>query len=244
MLESMGVPLPGETALVTAAVYAGLTHNLGIVEVVALAAAGAIVGDNIGYTVGRLVGLPLLTRYGKYVGLTEARLELGEYLFMVHGGKIVFFGRFFAFLRAFAAVLAGTNRMPWPRFVIMNAAGGICWASLFGFAAYFFGEEMKRLAGPVSAVLLVVGVMMVIAGGYFVRRHEAELVARARKALAEARGQQLFEIDPSRPWYYTFGARGNTMHDPMRTVSFKLPAELDRTFSELLHAAAAQADRP
>jgi membrane protein DedA with SNARE-associated domain len=185
MLESVGVPLPGETALVTAAVFAGMTHDLGIVSVVALAAAGAIVGDNIGYVIGRLVGLPLLTRYGRYVGLTEARLELGQYLFLAHGGKIVFFGRFFAFLRAFAALLAGTNRMPWPRFLVMNAAGGICWASLFGFAAYFFGEEMKRLAGPVSAVVLAVGLSLVIAGVVFVRRHEAELQARAHKALAE-----------------------------------------------------------
>jgi membrane protein DedA with SNARE-associated domain len=103
-LESMGLPLPGEATLVAAAVYAATTHHLNIWLVIAAAATGAIVGDNIGYWIGREIGYPLLLRYGHYVYLTEARIKLGQYLFFRHGGKIVFFGRFVAVLRALAAI--------------------------------------------------------------------------------------------------------------------------------------------
>ena len=102
-LESMGLPLPGEAILIAAAIYAGKTGGLNIVEVIAATAAGAIVGDNIGYWIGREIGFPVLLRYGRYIGLTEPRIKLGQYLFMQHGGKIVFFGRFVALLRALAA---------------------------------------------------------------------------------------------------------------------------------------------
>lgn len=182
MLESMGVPMPGETALVTAALYAGSTHQIGIVSVVLVAATAAIIGDNIGYLIGRSIGIRVLVRYGKYVRLNEPRLKVGQYLFFRHGGKIVFFGRFVAFLRAFAALLAGANRMSWPHFLIMNALGGICWASLFGGGAYLFGEQMKRVAGPVSILLLIAAVGLVAAGIIFFRHHEKELEERAEAA--------------------------------------------------------------
>ena len=129
MLESTGVPMPGETALVTAAVYAGATHQIGIACVIVVAAAAAIVGDNCGYLIGRIFGLPLVERHGRRVGLTEARLRVGQYLFLRHGGKIVFFGRFVAFLRTFAAVLAGVNRMHWSHFLAMDALAAMCWSS-------------------------------------------------------------------------------------------------------------------
>jgi membrane protein DedA with SNARE-associated domain len=183
MVESMGVPMPGETALVSAALYAGSTHGLGIVPVIVVAATAAIVGDNIGYLIGRSIGLPLLERYGRYVGLHEARLRVGQYLFLRHGGKIVFFGRFVAFLRAFAAVLAGANRMRWPHFLLMNALGGICWATLFGGGAYLFGTAIKQIAGPVGLVLLIAAIVLAVAGIVFFRRHEKELEARATAAL-------------------------------------------------------------
>ncbi len=183
MCESMGVPMPGETALVSAALYAGATHRIEILHVLAVAAGGAIVGDNIGYLIGRSVGLKLLTRHGGRIGLDEGRLKVGQYLFLKHGGKIVFFGRFVAFLRAFAAVLAGANRMEWPHFLLMNAAGGICWALVFGGGAYFFGERIKAVAGPVSLVLLLVVAVGLIIGIRFFRHHEKELEARARAAL-------------------------------------------------------------
>jgi len=182
-LESMGVPMPGETALVTTALYAGSTHQIDIISVVLVAAAGAIIGDNIGYLIGRSIQLRLLVRYGRYIRLDQPRLKVGQYLFRRHGGKIVFFGRFVAFLRTFAAVLAGANRMPWPHFLLMNALGGLCWASIFGGGAYLFGEQIARVAGPVSLLLLVVAIGLVAAGIVFFRRHERELEQRAEAAL-------------------------------------------------------------
>ena len=182
-LESMGVPMPGETALVTTALYAGSTHQIDIISVVLVAAAGAIIGDNIGYLIGRSIQLRLLVRYGRYIRLDQPRLKVGQYLFRRHGGKIVFFGRFVAFLRTFAAVLAGANRMPWPHFLLMNALGGLCWASIFGGGAYLFGEQITRVAGPVSFLLLVVAIGVVAAGIVFFRRHERELEQRAEAAL-------------------------------------------------------------
>ena len=128
-VESMGIPAPGETALVTAAIFAGTTHRLDIVWVILAAAVGAIVGDNIGYMLGRRFGYSLLLRYGKLVRIDEKRIKLGQYLFRRHGGKVVFFGRFIALLRAAAAVLAGTNCMDWRRFLFFNASGGVLWAA-------------------------------------------------------------------------------------------------------------------
>src|SRR5262245_37516099 len=129
----MGVPLPGEYAADADAVYAGTTHKLDIFGVIAAAAAGAVIGDNIGYEIGRWVGFPLLVRHGPRIGLDERRLKLGQYLFLRYGGMIVFFGRFVALLRTLAALLAGVNRMPWPRFFFFNAAGGLISSSIFGF---------------------------------------------------------------------------------------------------------------
>jgi membrane protein DedA with SNARE-associated domain len=183
MLESMGIPLPGETALVTAALYAGSTHQIGIVSVVLVAAIAAIIGDNIGYLIGRSIGIRVVARYGRYVRLDEPRLKVGQYLFLRHGGKIVFFGRFVAFLRTYAALLAGINRMDWRHFLIMNALGGICWASLFGGGAWLFGAEVKRVTGPASLLLLLAAIGLTAAGIWFFRHHEKELERRAEAAL-------------------------------------------------------------
>lgn len=185
MFESMGVPLPGETALVAASIYAGSTHQLGIIQVIAVAAAAAIVGDNIGYLIGRTVGYRLLLRYGGYLHLDRRRLLVGRYLFLRHGGKIVFFGRFVAFLRAFAALLAGVNHMAWPHFLLMNAVGGICWAALFGGGAYLLGEKIRTVAGPTSLVFLALAAGLLVAGSIFFRRNEKELEARACAALPD-----------------------------------------------------------
>jgi membrane protein DedA with SNARE-associated domain len=188
MLESSGLPLPGETALVTAAIYAGSTHQFSIASVVLVAAAGAIIGDNIGYLIGRFVGIALIMRYGRYVRLDEPRLKLGQYLFLRHGGKIVFFGRFVAFLRVFAALLAGLNRMRWPHFLVMNALGGICWAALFGGGAYLFGEQIRRVEGPVGLMLVVAAIIGAVAGITFFRRHEKELLRRAEASIPKSDG--------------------------------------------------------
>jgi membrane protein DedA with SNARE-associated domain len=182
-LESMGVPIPGETALIAAAVYAGKTHELNIWVLIASATTGAIIGDNIGYWIGRELGFRMLLRYGSYIGLTESRIKLGEYLFQHHGGKIVFFGRFIALLRSLAALMAGLNQMSWPRFVVSNAAGGILWATCYGLAAYYVGKRIETLTRPVGLVLLVIGTIIFVGAIWFIRRHEAELAAKAERAL-------------------------------------------------------------
>src|SRR5450631_3124936 len=152
MLESAGVPLPGETVLVLASGYAGVTGQLDISLVIAGAAAGAIIGDNIGFWIGRTWGLKFLLRYGKFIHLPERRLKLGQYLFDKHGAKIVFFGRFVAFLRVFAALLAGVNKYQWPQFLFFNAAGGIIWALVIGIGAFLFGDSIHRISGPLGLI--------------------------------------------------------------------------------------------
>src|SRR5258707_8034436 len=131
-IESIGIPFPGETMLLAAAIFAGTTHRLSIPLVILAAESFAILGDNLGFWVGLEGGYRLLRRYGQYIRLEERRLKLGQYLFLKHGGKVVFFGRFVAVLRAWAAFLAGANRMRWPRFLLFNAPGGIGWATLYG----------------------------------------------------------------------------------------------------------------
>jgi membrane protein DedA with SNARE-associated domain len=181
-LESMGLPLPGESALVVAALYAS-RHDHNIVGVVAAAATGAILGDNIGYWIGREFGYRLLLRYGGYIGLTAGKIKLGQYLFLRHGGKVVFFGRFVAILRILAAFLAGVNRMDWRRFLLANAAGGILWASVVGFGAYAFGKAVLSVTGPLGIALIIVSLALIVGGLWFARRHEAELKAKAEQAL-------------------------------------------------------------
>jgi len=203
-LECTGIPVPGETLLVSAALYAGSTHRLTIGSVLFAAATAATVGGMFGYIIGRGIGLRLLIRYGKYVRLDERRLKVGQYLFIRHGGKIVFFGRFVDVLRILAAALAGANRMSWPYFLFMNALGGICWVLLLGGGAYLFGEEMKRVAGPVQLLLLIVAIGLTVGGIIFFRHHEKELVRRAESTIpgplmggpARARGSLIASMTP------------------------------------------------
>jgi membrane protein DedA with SNARE-associated domain len=184
LLESLGLPVPGETVLIVAAIYAGTSHaHLNIVEVVLTAAAGGLVGQMIGYVIGREFGYWLLLRYGIYLRITESRIKLGEYLFLRHGGKIIFISRFVPVLRSIAGILAGANRMPWRQFLLANFGGAIVWACFFGFAAYMFGRQVERLAGPMVIVIGVGVVILGIIGAIFVGRHEAELAAEAERAL-------------------------------------------------------------
>jgi membrane protein DedA with SNARE-associated domain len=182
-MESIGVPLPGETMLIVASLYAGSTHKLEIGLIVAVAAAGAIVGDNIGYAVGRHGGWRLLRRHGHRVGLGERRLKLGRYLFLRHGGKVVFFGRFVSVLRTYAAALAGANHMPFPRFFCFNAAGGVIWASIYGFGYYYAAHLLKQLSTPFTVVAIVVAVGVVVGMFVFIRRNIDEWEERAERAL-------------------------------------------------------------
>jgi membrane protein DedA with SNARE-associated domain len=181
-LESAGVPMPGETALVSAAVFAA-TGSLNIVLVVLCAAAAAIVGDNCGYWVGREFGFPLIYRYGRYIRVDEGRLKVAQYLFQRHGGKIVFFGRFVAVLRAFAAFLAGVNHLAWPRFLLFNALGGVVWATIFGAGGYALGHAFEHYARPVGIAALIAAVIGAVLASRFIAHHEDRIRAEAEAAI-------------------------------------------------------------
>jgi membrane protein DedA with SNARE-associated domain len=181
LLESTGLPLPGESLLIASALYASATGKLDIWLVVGIAAVGAVIGDNIGYLVGRSLGNRLLLRYGQRIGLTEQRMKLGYYLFRRHGGKVVFFGRFIAVLRTFAAVLAGASGMHWKQFLIYNTLGGVTWCALYGLGAYMLGTVFRQLAGPFAIIIGAIALVCIGGGLWFVKRNEARLLAAAEQ---------------------------------------------------------------
>lgn len=161
-IESFGIPVPGETALVTAAAIAA-TGKLDIVGVVAAASAGAIVGDNIGYWIGRKGGIALVRRFGKRLHVDEAKLDRAHRFFQRHGAKAVFLGRFIALLRSWAAALAGVGRMPYGIFTSYNALGGVVWATVFGTLGFLFGRNLPLLRHYLGRVSI--GVVAVVATG-------------------------------------------------------------------------------
>ncbi len=165
MSEAGGLPIPGETSLIAAAVLAS-QGKLQIELVIALAATAAIVGDNVGYVIGRKGGRWLLERPGAFHRQRLEVLRIGEPFFELHGPKAVFFGRFLLGLRVWASWLAGATRMRWGAFVIWNALGGICWASAIGLAAYFLGHsagsavEAFGLYGLAAVLVAIVGAVL------------------------------------------------------------------------------------
>jgi membrane protein DedA with SNARE-associated domain len=169
--------------LLIAAIAAGMTHQLAIPWVITAAASGAILGDNLGFWIGRTAGYRLLRRYGHYIRLDERKLKLGHYLFLKHGSKVVFFGRFVAVLRAWAAFLAGTNRMNWPTFLLFNASGAVVWASLVGLSGYFLGNVMQQFSGPIG-IATTVGAGLVSLAWFIVWHHQSRrLEDEAERAL-------------------------------------------------------------
>ena len=181
MVESLGVPFPGETMVITAALYAGLTHRLDVLGIWAAAAAGAIIGDNIGFGIGHWGGYRLLRRYGSKIRLNESKLKVGRLIFDRHGGKVVFFGRFVSILRTYAAFLAGTNRMHWLRFLFFNAAGGIVWSGIFAVGFYYAGHALRQLRGPADIGLGVAAVAVLVIFILWIRRNEHRLEAEAER---------------------------------------------------------------
>jgi membrane protein DedA with SNARE-associated domain len=180
--ESLGVPLPGETALIAAGAYAGHTHELSPWLIFAVAAAGAIIGDNIGFWIGDKGGYRLARRYGKHVHLDERKLKIGRYVFDRQGSKVVFLGRFVSVLRTYAAFLAGTSRMKWRKFLVANASGGIVWAAVYTAAAYEAGTTLKHISGTLNIVLGAVAVVAIVAVLFVVRHATNRLGALAEAA--------------------------------------------------------------
>ncbi len=181
-IEGMGIPLPGETTLIAASIVAGTTQELHIELVIAAAGAGAVAGDNAGFWIGRSLGYRLLRRFGRYIGLTDRRIMLGQYLFGRYGGTLVLVGRFIALLRTLAPFVAGANRMRWRRFAPFNAVGGVSWATIYGLAAFWLGKEAHGVMGRAGLLLAGLGIAAVGAGWLFLRRNEARLEAEAERA--------------------------------------------------------------
>lgn len=187
MVESSGIPFPGETMLLLAGFYAGTTGQLSIVGVLIACAIGAILGDNLGYLAGRYGGRPFALRFGKYFFVKEKHLIAAEAFFMRHGDKTVFFGRFIAVLRAWAAFLAGVNRMRWWKFLIYNAAGAICWTTIMGLFAYFAGkfvgnnfalvQRLGESLGFAGLAVIVGPVLIYVIVKYLRKRHQERAAA-------------------------------------------------------------------
>src|SRR5436309_15216922 len=180
-MEPAGVPLPGETALLTAGVLAA-RGDMDIVEVIVVAAAAAIIGDNVGYWVGRLGGRRLLERWEPLERHASRVLPWSERFFQRHGGKTIFLARFVAVLRVTAALVAGISRMHWWLFFLWNAAGGIAWAIAVGLVAYYAGQAAADaiaryglIAGGAIVILLVVGAFVF----RFIRRRMLEAESEA-----------------------------------------------------------------
>jgi membrane protein DedA with SNARE-associated domain len=169
MIESFGIPLPGETALIAFGVLAAHGHY-SIVSVIAVAAAGAIVGDHRGYwLIGRLGGRALFSRWHWLNQYSERVLPRAESLMARHGGKTVFFGRFVSILRYTVAWVAGLSRMDWWRFLFWNAAGGIAWATAVGLTSYYAGQAAATAIQSYGLYAAAAVVVVVIVGWLGVR---------------------------------------------------------------------------
>jgi membrane protein DedA with SNARE-associated domain len=164
LIEGAGLPVPGETALVTAAALAG-RGTLSIVGVVIAGVIGTVAGGHAGYWIGLRGGTALVHRYGRWIRLTPPRLEKTHRFFEQHGAKTVLLGRFVAFLRSFIGIFAGISRMPPRVFALYNAAGGVVWVAAFSLLGYAFGRNLPRLVHYIGRVSLVLAVLIAIIAG-------------------------------------------------------------------------------
>jgi membrane protein DedA with SNARE-associated domain len=185
-LESLGLPLPGETALVSAAIYTATTGRLSLVGLFCAAATGAVLGDGLGYLIGRMLGWHRLCKLGRHAGIGRERLQFGRVVFLQHGGKIVIAGRFVAILRVLVALLAGALHMPWRKFAIFNALGGMAWVTLVGGGAYLLGTRIRWLLNSFGILGFALGALVVIALMLAAHRGQsrwqADVLRRSRSA--------------------------------------------------------------
>jgi membrane protein DedA with SNARE-associated domain len=180
-LESIGLPLPGEAILVSAAIFAGTTQELSIVLVLFAAIVGAILGSIIGFWIGDRYGYPLLLRYGSYIGLTETRIKIAQYLFRRQGIIVVLIARFVAVMRSVVGFIAGANRMPFTNFMIANSGGAAGWALFYGLGAYYLGKGVEEFAKPFALALAVIAAIVIVSAIIYWRRIERQLADAAER---------------------------------------------------------------
>jgi membrane protein DedA with SNARE-associated domain len=179
-VESFGVPAPGQSIMIAAAVYAG-TGNMSLPMVALVSFVAATLGDNVGYAIGRFGGRTLIHRFGRYVGLTEARLGRMEDRFARHGAKLVVVARFVDGLRQFNGVLSGLAGMPWSRFLVFNAIGAALWVAIWCTVGRLAGHHLDAVYHQISRYQLLLIPLLVLVVAFFVGRH----LWHRRKARAE-----------------------------------------------------------
>jgi membrane protein DedA with SNARE-associated domain len=178
-LESIGIPLPAEAALIAAGFFAARTHDIDIWSLISAGIIAAISGEIAGFWIGRRFGHRLLMRYGARLGFTEERIKIGQWLFVRYGGSFVFIARFLPFFRNIAAVLAGTNSMEQHSFYFASATAAVAWIICYGLGAYSFGEVFANLALPVAILLGLAVALIVSASPVLFMRYETRLLAKA-----------------------------------------------------------------
>jgi membrane protein DedA with SNARE-associated domain len=179
LIEDFGVPVPGETVLILAAVYAG-TGRLNVVLVALLGFCGAVLGDNIGFAIGHFGGRRLAERYGRYIFLTPARLDKATDFFERHGGKIIVVARFIEGLRQANGIIAGTTGMHWARFLFFNAIGAALWVAVWTSVGYFSGSHINAIYNDATRY----STYLAIAVGTLLLAYIARRVVRVRRARA------------------------------------------------------------
>jgi membrane protein DedA with SNARE-associated domain len=175
-VEDFGVPAPGETVLIAASVYAG-AGRLNIVAVALIGFTAAVLGDNVGYLIGRLGGRPLVLRFGRYVRLTEERLDKAESFFTRHGGKIVVVARFIEGLRQANGIIAGLTRMHWAKFALFNALGAALWVATWCTIGYTAGDHVTTIYNWIQRFALYFLAAAVLAVVFLIVRHRRRGVA-------------------------------------------------------------------
>jgi membrane protein DedA with SNARE-associated domain len=173
-VEDFGVPVPGETMLIAASLYAG-TGRLNIVLVALVGFAAAVLGDNLGYAVGRWGGRPLLERYRRVFRLQPATLHRGERLFARYGSVTIFFARFIVGLRVLAGPLAGALKMHWPRFGVFNALGALTWVTVIASVSYAFGRRLPALVHTLRTANVAILAAAILLAVFFGKRLLARL---------------------------------------------------------------------
>ena len=180
--ESLGVPLPAETVLVAAGVYAGQSHKLDAWVIFAVAVAGFVAGSMTSYLIGYKGGFALARRYGKTIRLDERKLKVGRYVLDRQGAKVIFFGRFVSVLRAYMSYIAGTVHMRWPKFTVATVVGVLVWSGLYTGLSYKAGNAFRHVSAEVAWILVAVALLVVLAVVLAVRRRVDTLAAKAEVA--------------------------------------------------------------